>query len=148
LLGLAERALELTVSYTAQRSQFGTPIGTFQAVKHQLADAFVAVDLARPLVWAAAWSHSRDESFADRDVAAAKLRAGDAAALAARAALQCHGGMGYTREHELHRWLLRIWALRAAWGAPADLVATLEAALGLTGPAQQQTPDERTTADA
>lgn len=151
LLGLAQRALDLTVTYTSQRQQFGTPIGTFQAVKHQLADAFVAADLARPLVWAAAWSHSRDDPAADRDVAAAKLRAGEAAALAARAALQCHGGMGYTREHELHRWLLRIWALRAAWGAPGELLTTLQAALGLDAQLTGQEPvstDERTRTDA
>jgi hypothetical protein len=121
-------------------------------VKHQLADAFVAVDLARPMVWAAAWSHSRGDRDASRDVAAAKLRAGDAAALAAKAALQCHGGMGYTREHELHRWLLRIWALRAAWGAPGELTATLAAALGLTahdpGGWLPDILEERTTADA
>ena len=132
LVGLADTALRTTVTYVAERRQFGVPVGSFQAVQHQLADAAVALELARPLVHAAGWAHARGAPSADRDVAAAKLRAGAAAGQVARAALQCHGGMGYTREYPLHRWLLRIWALHAAWGPEGRHRALLAASLGLT----------------
>jgi alkylation response protein AidB-like acyl-CoA dehydrogenase len=132
LVGLADAALRTTVGYVAERRQFGVPVGSFQAVQHQLADAAVALELARPLVYAAGWSHARGEPSADRDVAAAKIRAGAAANRVARAALQCHGGIGYTREYPLHRWLLRIWALHAAWGPEGRHRALLAASLGLT----------------
>jgi alkylation response protein AidB-like acyl-CoA dehydrogenase len=132
LVGLADAALRMTVTYVAERRQFGVPVGSFQAVQHQLADAAVALELARPLVSAAAWAHARGTPSADRDAAAAKLRAGAAAGAVARAALQCHGGMGYTREYPLHRWLLRIWALHAAWGPEGRHRALLAASLGLT----------------
>jgi len=132
LVGLADAALRMTVTYVGDRRQFGVPVGSFQAVQHQLADAAVALELARPLVYAAGWAHARGEPSADRDVAAAKLRAGAAAGQVARAALQCHGGMGYTREYPLHRWLLRIWALHAAWGPEGRHRALLAASLGLT----------------
>jgi alkylation response protein AidB-like acyl-CoA dehydrogenase len=132
LVGLADAALRTTVTYVGERRQFGVPVGSFQAVQHQLADAAVALELARPLVYAAGWAHARGAPSADRDVAAAKLRAGAAAGVVARAALQCHGGMGYTREYPLHRWLLRIWALHAAWGPEGRHRALLAASLGLT----------------
>jgi alkylation response protein AidB-like acyl-CoA dehydrogenase len=130
LLGLAGAALDLTVGYVRDRQQFGRPVGSFQAVQHRLADALLALEMARPLVAAAAWAHVRDAVTADRDAAAAALRAGSAADEVARATLQCHGGMGYTREYPLHRRLLRIWALRAATG-PAAQRAALATALGL-----------------
>jgi alkylation response protein AidB-like acyl-CoA dehydrogenase len=131
LVGIASGALELTVAYVRDRRQFGVPVGSFQAVQHQLADALLALELARPLVAAAAWAHDRDHEDADRDAAAAVLRAGSAAHLVARTALQCHGGMGYTREYPLHRRILRTFALRAAAGEAGHRDA-LAAALGLT----------------
>jgi alkylation response protein AidB-like acyl-CoA dehydrogenase len=79
LVGLADAALTTTVAYVAERRQFGVPVGSFQAVQHRLADAAVALELARPLVHAAGWAHARGAASADRDVAAAKLRAGAAA---------------------------------------------------------------------
>jgi hypothetical protein len=131
LIGLGERMLGMTVSYVKQRHQFGVPIGSFQAVKHALADALLAWELARPLVHAAGWAHVHDTADADRDVAAAKIRAGEAAGLVARTALQCHGGMGYTQEHDLHLWLKRTWALQASWGESGGLRAQVAQALGL-----------------
>jgi alkylation response protein AidB-like acyl-CoA dehydrogenase len=131
LLGLADRALELTVAYVRERHQFGVPVGSFQAVKHELADAHLGIELARPLVYTASWAHVHGTPTADRDVAAAKVRVGDVAGRVARAALQCHGGMGYTREYPLHRWLFRIWALQAAWGTGAQHRAALARHLGV-----------------
>lgn len=131
LIGLGERMLWLTVGYVKDRQQFGVPIGSFQAVKHALADALRTLELARPLVHSAAWSHVHNVDSAARDVAAAKVRAGEAAGLVARTALQCHGGMGYTQEYDLHLWLKRTWALQASWGQAGELRATVAQSLGL-----------------
>ncbi|MFD3869556.1 acyl-CoA dehydrogenase family protein [Streptomyces sp. NPDC058623] len=111
-LGLGEALLTATVEYAKQRSQFGTPIGGFQAVKHRLADTLLALEFARPLVWAAALSLEPGE------VAAAKLTAGEAAYGAALTALQVHGAIGYTQELDLSLWLRKARPLRDAWGTP------------------------------
>jgi alkylation response protein AidB-like acyl-CoA dehydrogenase len=131
LAGLADRMLRMTVDYVKGRQQFGVPVGSFQAVKHRLADGLEAVELARPMVYAAAWSHARGVATADRDAAAAKVRAGEAAGQVARAALQSHGAMGYTQEYDLHLWLTRTWALQAAWGHQQPLRDVVAEAIGL-----------------
>ncbi len=113
LVGAGYRVLEDAVDYAKARVQFGRPVGQQQAVKHLLADGKVALDFARPLVWGASLS------LAPRDVSAAKVAAGEAAYAAARAALQAHGAIGYTAEYDLSLWLLRIRALRSAWGSPS-----------------------------
>jgi hypothetical protein len=110
LLGLGERVLADTVAYAKQRKQFGREIGSYQAIKHQLADVRIALDFARPLVFGAAVDP------APRSVSAAKIQSADAADLAARVGLQVHGAIGYTEEYDLSRWLLRIRALQSAWG--------------------------------
>jgi len=112
LVGAAEALVNVTVDYAKQRSQFGRVIGSYQAIKHKLADAHIAVEMARPLVYGAA------VSLESRDVSAAKAAASEAALLAARAALQTHGAIGFTQEHDLSLWLLRVQALRSAWGTP------------------------------
>ncbi|BBX63732.1 acyl-CoA dehydrogenase [Mycobacterium saskatchewanense] len=112
LVGAAGAMLDAAVDYAKQRSQFGRVIGSYQAVKHKLADVHIAVELARPLVYGAA------VTLHPRDVSAAKAAASDAALLAARAALQTHGAIGFTQEHDLSLWLLRVQALRSAWGTP------------------------------
>ena len=137
LIGLAEQTLSMTVRYVKERRQFGVPIGSFQAVKHALADALLALELARPLVHAAAWAHVQGTEGAARDVAGAKVRAGEAAGLVARTALQCHGGMGYTQESDLHLWLKRIWALQASWGQPGELRAAVAQSLGIQASGSQ-----------
>lgn len=119
LLGLADRALELTVEYVQERRQFGVPIGSFQAVKHHLADALLQLEFARPVVYRAAYSVATGAPDAPRDVSMAKAYASDAARLVARKALQCHGAIGYTVEYDLHLWMKRIWALAASWGDAA-----------------------------
>ncbi|MFI1284112.1 acyl-CoA dehydrogenase family protein [Streptomyces sp. NPDC020858] len=112
-LGVGEALLARTVEYVKQRTQFGTPIGSFQAVKHRLADTLIALEFARPLVWAAALSLSPG------DVAAAKLSAGEASYRAAMTALQLHGAVGYTEELDLSLWLRKARPLRDAWGTPS-----------------------------
>ena len=120
LVGAGQALLDAAVAYAKQRAQFGRVIGSYQAIKHKLADVHIALELARPLVYGAALSladHSPDTS---RDVSAAKASASDAALLAARSALQTHGAIGFTAEHDLSLWLLRVQALRPAWGDPAS----------------------------
>ncbi len=119
LVGLAEQMIAMTVDYVVARRQFGVPIGSFQAVKHHLADAELKVSFARPTVWHAAYSLAHGRTVADRDVSLAKCFASDAAEVVARKALQCHGAIGYTTEHDLHFWLKRTWALAASWGDAA-----------------------------
>lgn len=111
LLGAGERMLADSVTYVLQRTQFGRPIGSYQAIKHALADVRIALDFARPLVNAAALDAS--------PVSAAKVAAGEAAHRAARTALQVHGAIGYTREYDLSLWLLRVRGLISTWGTPA-----------------------------
>jgi len=119
LLGAGERVLADTVAYVRQRQQFGRPIGSFQAIKHHLADVRIALDFARPLVYGAALSASTGSTTGSRDISAAKAACADAAWLAARTGLQSHGAVGYTRELDLGLWILRIRALVPAWGTPA-----------------------------
>jgi alkylation response protein AidB-like acyl-CoA dehydrogenase len=116
LLGIGEHLIEVSAGYARDRRQFGVPIGSFQAVKHHLADALVALELARPVVYRAAWSVAHDAPTRSVDVSMAKAYASDAADLAARTALQVHGAIGYTWEHDLHLWMKKAWALAAAWG--------------------------------
>jgi alkylation response protein AidB-like acyl-CoA dehydrogenase len=111
LLGAGERVLADSVGYVKQRKQFGREIGSYQAVKHALADVRIALDFARPLVFAAA--------LGEISPSAAKVAAGDAAYLAARTGLQVHGAIGYTAELDLSLWLTKIRALVTAWGTPA-----------------------------
>jgi alkylation response protein AidB-like acyl-CoA dehydrogenase len=117
LLGAGERILADSVTYVKQRKQFGREIGSYQAIKHRLADVRIALDFARPLIDGAAVSISADTRA--RDVSAAKVAAGDAAYLAARVGLQVHGAIGYTAELDLSLWLLKVRALVNAWGTPA-----------------------------
>jgi alkylation response protein AidB-like acyl-CoA dehydrogenase len=119
MVGAGQAMLNLAVDYAKQRTQFGRVIGSYQAIKHKLADVHIAVDLARPLIYGAALSLADGSADTARDVSAAKVAAAEAALLAARSALQVHGAIGFTSEHDLSLWLLRVQALRAAWGDPA-----------------------------
>ena len=113
LVGLGQRMLDLTVHYAKQREQFGVPIGSFQAVKHHLADALKELAFARPAVRRAA------ATMGPRDISMAKALASDAARFSGRQALQCHGAIGYTVEHDLHRFLKRTWILARTHGDAA-----------------------------
>ncbi len=121
LVGLGRALVQMTVDYVKDRKQFGVPVGSFQAVKHHLADATMHVEFAAPAVWAAAWEMSHPgqvpERVTARSVALAKALASDAAERAARTALQCHGAMGYTDEYHLHMWLKRVWCLAPSFGS-------------------------------
>ena len=121
LLGCGERILADSVTYVKQRKQFGREIGSYQAIKHALADVRIALDFARPLVQGAA--------LGAVPASAAKVACGDAAYLASRTGLQVHGAIGYTEEFDLSIWLTKVRALVTAWGTPAhhraEVLATL-----------------------
>lgn len=119
LVGAGQAMLDQSVAYAKQRTQFGRVIGSYQAIKHKLADVHIAIEMARPLVYGAALSLADGAPDTARDVSAAKVAAADAALLAARSALQTHGAIGFTQEHDLSLLLLRVQALRPAWGDPA-----------------------------
>lgn len=129
LLGLGVALLEMARSYAMQRVQFGRPIGAFQAVKHQLADALVDLELARPLLWGAALAYDERSATVVRDVSAAKLACSAASYRAARVSLQVHGAIGYTAEYDLSLWLTKVRALVSAWGTQATHRARVLAAL-------------------
>lgn len=130
-VGAAQHLLDATVEYVAQRYQFGKPVGTYQAVKHHLANTALKIEFARPAARHAAWCIAVGDPDRSRDVSLAKALASDAVDLAARTALQCHGAIGYTFEYDLHLWMKRGWALSAAWGDAAWHRNRIATALGI-----------------
>ncbi|RVW00622.1 acyl-CoA dehydrogenase family protein [Rhodococcus xishaensis] len=138
LIGAGHAMIDISTEYAKNRSQFGRVIGSFQAVKHHLADALVAVEMATPLVYGAAISiaegsegseGSEGTATVGRDVSAAKVAAANAAYLASRKALQVHGAIGYTLECDLSLWLTKVRALQSAWGTAAAHRARIASAL-------------------
>ena len=119
LVGTAERMLDLAGEHARTRRQFGQPIGAFQAVKHLMADALLAVDFAKPAVERAAWSVATCQPDRARDVSMAKALASEAARRTARSTMQVHGAMGYTWEYDLQLFMKKAWALAGAWGDPS-----------------------------
>ncbi len=115
-VGIAQKLIEVTVDYVGQREQFGKVVGSYQAVKHHVANALIANDFARPLTYVAAYAVANSTPHRARNVSTAKAAASDAVDKAARMALQCHGAIGYTFEYDLHLWMKRGWSLAAAWG--------------------------------
>jgi hypothetical protein len=115
LVGLARAMLALATTHVSVREQFGRPIGSFQAVRHQLADAFVAIDSAG-LAVAQYWEWPDPEQ-----AALTKSLAGWAHATTADVCLQVHGAIGFTAEHDLHRYIRRGWALDAILGSAREL---------------------------
>ena len=112
LLGAGERLLADSVTYARQRTQFGRAIGSYQAIKHRLADVRIALDFARPLVFGAACAPTQ------RAISAAKVGAFDAAYRASRSALQVHGAIGYTLECDISIWMQRVLELKPLGGSP------------------------------
>jgi alkylation response protein AidB-like acyl-CoA dehydrogenase len=118
LCGLTRAMIDMTVEYVKERRQFGVPVGSYQAVKHHLANALLRLEYARPVVYRAAHSVARSDPLAPVHVSMAKVYAADAAGFTAKVSLQCHGAIGYTLEHDLHLFLKRAWALTSAYGGP------------------------------
>jgi alkylation response protein AidB-like acyl-CoA dehydrogenase len=129
-LGIAESLTDRSVHYAKEREQFGRPIGSFQAVKHLCADMLVRAELARAAVYAAGVTID-DPEVGDpvRAVAIAKLLADEAALLNGKAAIQAHGGMGFTWELPLHLYLKRAWLLATTFGTVEEHALALAAAV-------------------
>jgi alkylation response protein AidB-like acyl-CoA dehydrogenase len=118
LLGIAEAALDLALEYAKEREQFGRAIGSFQALKHMLADMFARRELARAASYAAAATLDQPEvGDVERAVSTGKIIAYEAAMKNARACIQIHGGMGYTWEVPVHYQYKRAWVLQSLFGS-------------------------------
>jgi len=125
-LGIAEATQGLATAYAAEREQFGRPVGSFQALKHILADCFVRQELARAAVYAAGvMLDETDIDGRERAVAAAAVVAEEAAMKNARACIQVHGGMGFTWENPAHYFLKRVWVLENTFGSSDDRAESL-----------------------
>ncbi len=118
-LGVGQQLIDMAVAYACTRKQFGVAIGTFQAIKHMLANAKVRVEYARALVYRAAYSVAHAVDSRAVDTSAAKVAASESATAAAKIALQVYGALGYTWEQDLHVWMRRAWSLELAWGRGA-----------------------------
>jgi alkylation response protein AidB-like acyl-CoA dehydrogenase len=136
-VGVGQRALELAVEYVGTREQFGKKIGIYQAVSHQVVDAFVDVELARSLAYWAAWAVAEGDPHAPLAAAAAKAKATEAAVAACERSIQVHGGIGFTWEHPLHRFYKRAQWLESFAGYPAVHRATVAKAV-LAGEAEAE----------
>ncbi|MHB8642223.1 MAG: acyl-CoA dehydrogenase family protein [Gaiellaceae bacterium] len=128
-VGISQKVLELAVEYAKMREQFGKPIGTYQAVSHQLANTYVETELSRSLAYWAAWSVAEGDEDAPVAVAAAKAYCGDAAVAACERSIQVHGGIGFTWEHVLREYYSRAQWIQAYGGYARKHRATIAAYL-------------------
>ena len=127
----ARAIFETTLQYAKDREQFDRPIGSFQALKHRLADLYLAVERANALAWFAALTIAEDDERRPVAVAMAKAGAGDCQRLVVRDGLQLHGGIGFTWEHDLHFLLKRAKSGDLLFGTAATHRAELARLLGL-----------------
>jgi alkylation response protein AidB-like acyl-CoA dehydrogenase len=135
-VGVAQRVLELGIEHASTRKQFGKPIGVYQAVSHQLANTYADVELARSLVYWAAWCVAEEDEQAPVAAAAAKAFASEAAVAACERSIQVHGGTGFTWEHPLHRFYKRALWLEGLGSRPSELRGEVaDAVLGVSVPA-------------
>ncbi len=118
--GLAARALDMTVSYSKERVQFGRPIGSFQALKHRMADMLVLAEMSRSAAWAAAYAVATHADDADRLAHVAKSYCADALGRIAGETVQLHGGIAITWEHDAHLVLKRAHALGQLFGSAIE----------------------------
>ena len=134
LVGVAQGALDVAAAYALERHQFGVPIGSFQAIKHLLADMYVRTELARGAVYAAAAVSSARREYGsaemEKSASSAKLLAGEAGLANGRTAVQVLGGMGFTWEMLPHYFLKRAWVLDQSFGTGDFHALALGDALG------------------
>jgi alkylation response protein AidB-like acyl-CoA dehydrogenase len=116
LVGLSQMAFDITLDYTKERTQFGRPIATFQALQHMAADMATEVDGSRYITYQAAWSVSADEPGQDEDVHVAKAWVNEASRRVVARAQQMHGGIGFTKDYKLQLYFRRQKAAELAWG--------------------------------
>ena len=130
LVGNADGSMTLAVEYAKEREQFGRPIGSFQGLKHLLADCYARTEVARSALWAAGVLVDEPEAGdLRRAVAGARLLAGRAATENGKTCVQVHGGMGFTWEVDAHLFLKRAWVLETAFGSVDDAAELVAATL-------------------
>ena len=129
LAGNSAGSTALAVEYAKEREQFGRPIGSFQGLKHLLADSWIRTEIARSSVWAAGVTVDEPEvGSLERAIAGARLTSARAATENAKTCVQVHGGMGFTWEVDAHLFLKRAWILETMFGSvdgAAEIVAAL-----------------------
>jgi alkylation response protein AidB-like acyl-CoA dehydrogenase len=128
-VGIAQTALDLALEHAKERKQFDKPIGTYQAVSHQVADTYMTTELARSLAYWAAWCVAEGDGQAPVAVAAAKSHSGAAAVAACERSIQVHGGIGFTWEHVLHRYYKRAQWIESFDGYASAHRAAISSAL-------------------
>jgi alkylation response protein AidB-like acyl-CoA dehydrogenase len=126
-VGAMRRCLEMTVTYCQEREQFGRPIGSFQALKHRLADCHVALETSRSASWAACWAAATLDPELSRRAATAKAWCSDSLNYIASEMVQLHGGIAITWEHPAHRYFKRAHALSQLFGQAHEHRARLAA---------------------
>jgi hypothetical protein len=124
-VGALQRCLDLTVAYSKERVQFGRPIGSFQALKHRMADMLVDVETSRSASWAAAWSAAQHSPDLAEKAALAKAWCSEALTRVANETVQIHGGIAITWEHDAQLYLKRAHALSQLFGQPHEHVRRL-----------------------
>jgi len=130
LCGNSAGSTTLAVGYAAEREQFGRPVGSFQGLKHLLADCWIRTEVARSAIWAAGVTVDEPEvGDVDRAIAAARLTAARAATENGKTGIQVHGGMGFTWEVDAHLFLKRAWVLETLFGSIDDAADTVAASL-------------------
>ena len=117
MVGTGQQALDMAVAYAKERVQFGKPIGSFQAVKHKCVDMMVQVENARSLTYYAAWTVDENVPEARQAVPMAKAYCSDMCKTVTSEAIQVHGGIGFTWEHDMHLFYRRGLASEAAFGS-------------------------------
>ena len=131
MLGLAQRAMEMAVEYARDREQFGRPIGAYQAVSHRCAEMLYAVEETRSLVYYAAWCADAEPDSLPLAAAMAKAQASEASWSVVASALQVHGGIGFTWEHDLQFLLKRIRTDGRLLGTPKQERARVAELVGI-----------------
>jgi alkylation response protein AidB-like acyl-CoA dehydrogenase len=134
-VGACRAIFEQTVDYAKVREQYGRPIGSFQALKHRMADMYLAVERAASLCWFAALTIAEEDARRAEAASMAKAAAGECQRLVVKDGLQLHGGIGMTWENDLHFWLKRAMAGDALYGNAAHHRGRLARSLGLAAPA-------------
>ena len=130
-VGTCQSIFDMTLDYVKHRQQFGVPVGSFQAVKHKMADMFVALERARAVAYFAAMTIAEDDDRRTLATAMAKAAAGECQRLVVQDGLQLHGGIGYTWEYDLHLYLKRAKSSDALFGTAAHHRARVAQLIGL-----------------
>ncbi len=130
-VGAAQAIFDITLAYAKQREQFGSPIGSFQAIKHKFADMLVGLERARATSYFAALTIAENDDRRALATSTAKAAAGDCAALLAKEGIQIHGGIGFTWEHDIHLYVRRVKSSSMLFGNAAQHRARVADLIGL-----------------